>query len=294
MQREVVQYQQFVELEAPMLQKVMDFKESIETSEGFVSALSFDESLNYHPNLRSYTVCLVHDRIVGVATIFAPQSSEGEIAVCVAPEYRRMGIGRALVATMLEELGLHGVGKAILICDVKSSSGQAFIKALGANEVFHEYAMQLGMLVASEGGNGLSIRVATSEDVTVMAHICAAAYHEEFAASLAFVDACMIAVQRTGYVGEITGDIVAMCFVSDHPDAISINTVAVDPQFQQKGIGATFLSRILEACITKGKVITLDVNSSNVKALSLYKKLGFYVTSDIGYYEVVTSQSRCC
>ncbi len=63
--------------------------------------------------------------------------------------------------------------------------------------------------------------------------------------------------------------------------------VAVDPSFRGKGIGRLLVEKVLDECRIRGaEYVSLEVRTSNSKALSLYRQLGFIVTGRRkGYYE---------
>lgn len=286
MSEEAVKFQQFVRIEENLLREVMDLKETVESSERIVTGIGFDEALNFHDTLCAYHIASQDGRLIGVATIFAPSHDEGEIAVCVDPLFRKKGIGRRLVAASIAELERFGTTKAMLVCDGKSESGKHFVDALGGSLLFSEFGMRLDRLVPAPVLSRLDVTHAQKHDAEAMAVLCARAYGDSLTESRSFIDTCMIAVQRTGYIGYLKQMPVALCFVSTHEDAISVNTVAVDPVYQHQGVGSAFLTVILSSLEDGTKPIVLDVNSTNSRAFGLYRKLGFKVVSDIGYYLV--------
>jgi ribosomal-protein-alanine N-acetyltransferase len=69
-------------------------------------------------------------------------------------------------------------------------------------------------------------------------------------------------------------------------DEVHISTLAVHPSFRQRNIAEKLLRTLLICAGQDGAVLaTLEVRSSNVPALRLYKKLGFKVVGvRQGYY----------
>lgn len=71
-------------------------------------------------------------------------------------------------------------------------------------------------------------------------------------------------------------DLVGYVVNSRYVDAWHIMNVAVDPEFQQRGIATRLLERLFE--LTRDderRGYTLEVRVSNTGAISLYEKLGF-------------------
>lgn len=269
-----------------VLQEIETLVESVENEAGIVSAISFDHVLNHDKEMDCYFIVYAGSLLVGAATVFAPTADEGEIAVCVHPDYRRRGLGSMLLAKVVDVLERHHMSSRILICDAKSISGASFVRAHANTELFSEYTMRLAHGLPAYVNGDMAVRIATVADVPRMAEICAAAYGDPLAESKQFIETSMIAVQREGYVGSVGSDLVAVCFISTSAGARSVNTVAVDPRVQNRGYGREFLTKILHAQPNDGLKVVLDVNSTNTNAFRLYLRLGFEVESDIRYYRV--------
>lgn len=284
MSEDAVIFQQYVRIEENLLRELMDLKETVESSEHIETGIGFDEALNFHDSLCAYHIASHEGRLIGIATIFAPKHDEGEIAVCVDPLFRKRGIGRRLVDASIAELERFGTTKAILLCDDRSESGKHFVNALRGTLLFSEFGMRLDRLVPTPVSNRLVVKDARKDDTETMAVMCAKAYGDPLTEARSFIETCMIAVQRTGCIGYLDTMPVALCFVSTYEDEISINTVAVDPAYQRQGVGSAFLTVILSSLEEETKPIVLDVDSTNSRAFGLYRKLGFQVVSDIGYY----------
>lgn len=68
-------------------------------------------------------------------------------------------------------------------------------------------------------------------------------------------------------------------------DEIHIATIAVHPDFRQKGIGQKFLAHTLLSAANEGAVIAfLEVRRSNLPAQALYQKFGFVETGIRPHY----------
>ena len=63
---------------------------------------------------------------------------------------------------------------------------------------------------------------------------------------------------------------------SRYVDAWHVMNVAVDPEFQRRGIASRLLERLFELTVDDdGRGYTLEVRVSNNEAIKLYEKLGF-------------------
>ncbi len=78
-------------------------------------------------------------------------------------------------------------------------------------------------------------------------------------------------------LGAFEGDRLAGYIVnSRYVDAWHVMNVAVDPEFQRRGIASRLLERLFELTDDDdGRGYTLEVRVSNKEAIKLYEKLGF-------------------
>ena len=71
-------------------------------------------------------------------------------------------------------------------------------------------------------------------------------------------------------------DLVGYVINSRYVDAWHVMNVAVDPDFQRRGIASRLLERLFELTDDDdGRGYTLEVRVSNTEAIRLYEKLGF-------------------
>ncbi|WP_071026679.1 ribosomal protein S18-alanine N-acetyltransferase [Peptoniphilus raoultii] len=62
-------------------------------------------------------------------------------------------------------------------------------------------------------------------------------------------------------------------------DEIHIQNVATAPEYRGRGIGSKLLKHLISYADDNNLKITLEVNTKNTRALSLYKKYGFKAVS---------------
>ena len=91
------------------------------------------------------------------------------------------------------------------------------------------------------------------------------------------------------YLGYIDGVIIGYIEYNDIYDTIDIVNVFVLKEYRNKGIGYALMSELISVSKTDlKKNITLEVNSLNFSAISLYQKCGFKkVGIRSGYYKGV-------
>ena len=93
-------------------------------------------------------------------------------------------------------------------------------------------------------------------------------------------------VTRVFVLRDPGGIIVAFCLCWVIFDELHVNTLAVAPDFRQRGLATLLMTHVLAETSKEGaRKATLEVRASNEAALALYTRLGFRVTATrTGYY----------
>lgn len=259
--------------------------------DGYSPCVQLDHSLNFRKDMESWFRVSEGQDWLGLASIFAPMAHEGEISLCVAPGRRRQGIAEALIAAARASLDKAGVARCLLVCDQRSEPGRAFAAKEGARLDREEHAMRLAHRTPPRIPAQLIIKKGDIPDIPAMAAVIAAAFGDDLLVSEAFTRSSFASGIRTAYLGysrETLAErrkLVATCFVSDEDGALSINTLSVDPTEQGKGYGMEFLCGVI-ARLDAGRELTLEVDSTNDRALRLYRRAGFEDESVVDYYLV--------
>jgi len=93
-------------------------------------------------------------------------------------------------------------------------------------------------------------------------------------------------IEFGGYVGIFeNGKLVAMGGERLHLDGLTeISAICTHPDYQGLGYAAKITHHLASSAIDKGEIPFLHARSDNVKAIALYKRLGFEFRSDIHFY----------
>ncbi len=78
------------------------------------------------------------------------------------------------------------------------------------------------------------------------------------------------------FVEEIDGRVVGFYISSHVLDEVEIFTIAVDPDYQRKGVASSLLEHLISSSqMEEVKQIWLEVSTKNIAAINLYEKFGF-------------------
>ncbi|WNJ92471.1 GNAT family N-acetyltransferase [Bosea sp. 685] len=239
---------------------------------------------------RDFRVALSEGRLVGLAESSLRDQAERRVRffkLIVDPAMRRRGIGSALLAELLT---LDQSNDALSLQTLAARdwpAGLAFLGALGFGHIESEISMRCSTLTAPPAAQaeGFSlVRVAAPADHAVdIARIHNAAFASDAAfrhttpaemARLIEHDAVWIATDTSGAVG--------FCRLELENDLIWLESIAVDPACQNRGLGSALAFRALSAAgLERDRPAGLNVSSSNPAALSVYERLGFVTVREM-------------
>lgn len=82
------------------------------------------------------------------------------------------------------------------------------------------------------------------------------------------------------HIIQLNGLDVGMVQTQDRSEEIFIIQIEVLPEYQNRGIATQLLRHILENAASRGKPVVLQVHKVNIRARSLYQRLGFGITGE--------------
>jgi ribosomal protein S18 acetylase RimI-like enzyme len=90
-------------------------------------------------------------------------------------------------------------------------------------------------------------------------------------------------------VVEVAGMMAGLLELSERPDALFVDNIALAPGFRGRGLGSDLLRSVMDAAAARGLGVQLQVLRVN-PARRLYERLGFRVTGETGtHYQMAWS-----
>jgi ribosomal protein S18 acetylase RimI-like enzyme len=216
--------------------------------------------------------------------------SEVEATILVHPEFRRRGIGRSMARAAVRECQSRGVRRLLIVVPQESREGAGFAHMMGTRHSHSEYTMDLDVSRIPPFEpihDAVELRPAGPEDVPIMAIIVASAFSEPVGEEEQALVRLMKDSTRITYLATQDGRPVGVIQSAVSNGRAFIVHFAVRPEMQGRGIGRQMLMAIVRGLQNSGgKWITIEVETENEHALSLYQRCGF-VTVNATDYELL-------
>jgi len=256
--------------------------------EGLDLPFFFDEAASMTD---AETTFSVWDDSILVGFGHLPVDSTPECCLMVLPNHRRQGVGTALLAAVRQELRRRGATDALLVADLGSASGRAFLSAAALPYRSSEFRLELDRTAIDRTRPpvaGLTMRVAERPGAQTLVDILGAAFGEDAASARDLIERGLVERTRCFYLAYRHGMPVGMLRAGEIEGFGDITAFGVRPECQGRGIGRQMLIDVIDLLTAAGlQKITLEVATENAKALGLYESCGFRVASEYGFYALM-------
>jgi len=213
--------------------------------------------------------------------------SEVEATILVHPDLRRRGIGRAMAHAVVRECQRGGIRRLLFVVPQESREGAEFVRTMGTQHSHSEHTMDLDVTripPLKTIHNPVELRPAGAEDVPIMAAIAASAFAGPVQEEEQALIRLMKDTTRTTYLATQDGRPVGVIQSAISDGRAFIVHFAVRPDMQGQGIGRQMLMAIVRGLLNSGsRRITIEVETENANALSLYQRCGFVMVGATNY-----------
>lgn len=256
--------------------------------------LFLDPSLNFSSKLPCLLTLREDGEIVSLLTVFAPAQAEVELFGMTHPDHRRKGYFLALTKTAANIAREFGIDDMLFLSEPHSSAGIEAVSSLGATFSHAEYSLRYDCKNSTANlavPDGLIVLKATPADLADMAEISSGAYSEPLESSRDFLQKSLDAKGRTQYIARLNDKAVGIGAIQREADEATIYGLAVSPRMQGRGIGRGIVTWMINDLLATGMdQILIEVDSTNQRALHLYRSCGFEPEATFHYYRVSLSK----
>lgn len=201
----------------------------------------------------------------------------------VHPDFRRQGLGQALISEMQRNLEVRGA-ESELACNVKESeAGAAFLQRAGYEWNFSEATLKSEINTVIENLNVEVVPFTTERDE--LTRILMSAFGDTEDEVHTLLEYNISNPSRHVFVAKIQDVVVGTVTAVEEDKTLWVTALATDPSNQGQGIGSALLAFVqIEGSRRKCESVMLDVEIDNDKALSVYEKAGFKPIMQVDYY----------
>lgn len=280
------------QLSASQLADIRRLEARCKEFDNLKGSLFLSGELNCDPELPCFYLLYHPERkteLIAFLSVFAPKPSEAEIYACTAPGFRRQGCFNTLLAQALRVITDYDIRSLLFVHEPASSACPAVLKSLYAEYVYSEYFMELSSprRMNTSLPDGYALLCAGEADLPCLSRLHAAAFDASPEASRHFLSAALSGTNSYARMLSIAdcSEPVGCCFFTVGQKTLALFGVAIHPSHRRKGFARAMLNALLTEFseVWPGFPVTLEVNSQNPAALSLYRELGFNITAQFDY-----------
>jgi ribosomal protein S18 acetylase RimI-like enzyme len=217
-------------------------------------------------------------RLVGFLGIYAHGAPVLELAGMVDPEFRRQGIGTALVDEARRVYRERPHTAALLVVPRPSAAGRALALRQGGTLDHSEHALQLlGPPNDVRTDPLVTVRAATPDDLPAVNELLELGFGWRPPANESLDPYALVVERESELIGSVR--------LIREGDTAGVYGFVIHPDHQGRGIGRDVLHRLCVKALAQGaKSVTLEVAVENDRALNLYTSLGFTPVTTEDYY----------
>ena len=225
------------------------------------------------------------DQLVGVGTAVDLMGlNTYEWSLLVAPMYRQLGIGDALLNVLREGMVARGAEGELALMVEGKTYGPAFLQSRGYEYSFSEATLEAKAEVMPLRED-LTIRPFAQKDTEALVDIFSEAFGDMREESLDLIAFNTMTEGLELWSAELDGNVVGTVTTRKEGDVQWITALAVAPTMQGRGIGTALLNFVKDLALRGGeKIVLLDVEVDNSQALTVYEKAGFMKSTQLDYY----------
>lgn len=258
-----------------------------EEADRFKMELYTDASINEYKDMECAFAARENGVLRGFLFVFAPSRDEVEINALVHPAFRRQGLFKALLHEATAVCSKFGYSRGYLFCNGASAGAMQMMAHWQLRLGRIEYQMQYDITRrASPTHEDLRLVKAAIGDVKEAAVLLSEIFGYSIEQEEEYLAKNINSPARTQWMLKRHDQIVGFCGTYQDGQANVVVGLGVLPAERRKGYARIILDLVADATFAQAlQWLSLDVDSDNPNAISLYKSYGFVNRSATHYYE---------
>ena len=209
-----------------------------------------------------------------------------EISLLVNPLYRKRGIGKQLIDTILPLIQSQNYGK--LIFSNPAQLNNSWLIPNGFSYLHSEYYMERDDLnPLLDYKQILTFRNAISDDIPLLCALDEACFPAKQSDSTERFQHLIDGREYQVILAYQNNKLIGKAHIRWQPEGATLSDIAIVPSQQGKGLGSTLIIYCINLALSEGKPhLNLDVETHNERALKLYTRLGFVTKNACDYWTI--------
>jgi mycothiol synthase len=241
---------------------------------------------------RDFRIAECNGKCLGIAESSLKDQDECKVRffkIVVDPSARRDGVASALLAELLA-IDADDILSLQSLCSSRWLGGVAFLEALGFEQIEAEIAMRCVSLTPPLARARREAAINRADDPRQYVAAVARIHNAAFRDDIAFRPFSEEEMRQALEVGELwiatrEGHIVGFCRLEPEPTYVWLESIAIEPVEQGRGLGRALAYHALEAHrVSSEHHAALNVSSANAAAIKIYHQLGFESRSELRRY----------
>lgn len=245
-----------------------------------------DSALNFDRRIKSFFLLYNNYKLISMLSMCIPSINKAEITAYTLPRYRRKGYFKTLLTKAVEELKMFDVQDILFVCESPSIPGKRVIDALKADYDHTEYFMRFNRASYTPLNTyRLRLLEVGLKDLEMAIAVNMMVFDDDYEESKSLIINRFELDKRLQFFAVLEDQLIGLVTVNMEEEDVSIFGVGILPEYRRQGYGKELLHLIVDNLLERGRSeINIEVNSENVKALELYKKVGFHIEVAYEYH----------